>query len=57
MMALSLSAVCRKASMVLINDHEGQGIPVLDFSLRNVGDLAIVSLVAMLTWLSVYFGC
>lgn len=40
MVALSLSAVCSKASMVLINDYEGQGVPVLDFSLRQVGDLS-----------------
>lgn len=38
MTALSVSAVCSKASMVLINDYEGQGVPVLDFSSRQVGD-------------------
>lgn len=37
MMALSLSAVCSKASVVLINDYEGQGVPVLSFSSRQVG--------------------
>lgn len=58
MMALSLSAVCTKASMVLINDYEGQGIPVLDFSLRDVGDLfTAVAIGSNGDWLNFDFEC
>lgn len=36
MVAVSVSAVCSMARVVLINDHEGQGVPVLSFASREV---------------------
>ena len=36
MAAVSLSATCSMARVVLVNDYEGQGVPVLSFSSRTL---------------------
>ncbi len=36
MAAISLSATCSMARVVLVNDYEGQGVPVLSFSSRGL---------------------